>query len=144
MASAMVLCGYTDEKELDIAREICMALGEKFQIQDDYLDCFGDPDFIGKIGTDIQDHKCSWLCVQALKLMNESQKSVFESCYGKEDEKSVATVKQLYRDLKLSELYDEQESKSWDLVTGKIEHARSIGVPDLFSPILRKIHNRKK
>ncbi|XP_052731208.1 farnesyl pyrophosphate synthase 2-like isoform X1 [Vigna angularis] len=38
--------------------------------EDDYLDCFGDPDTIGKIGTDIEDFKCSWLVAKALKLSN--------------------------------------------------------------------------
>ncbi len=52
------------------------------QIQDDYLDCFGDPEVIGKIGTDIQDNKCSWLVVQALNRCTESERTQLIANYG--------------------------------------------------------------
>jgi len=47
-------------------------------VQDDYLDCFGDPAVTGKVGTDIEDHKCSWLIVQALSRASDDQRSVLE------------------------------------------------------------------
>jgi len=44
------------------------------QTKDDYLNGYGDPEVIGKIGTDIQDNKGSWLVVQALRRASEEQK----------------------------------------------------------------------
>ena len=45
----------------------------KMICKDDFLDCYGDPEITGKIGTDIEEKKCSWLVIQALRKSNEQQ-----------------------------------------------------------------------
>jgi len=45
----------------------------KINLKDDFLDCYGDPEITGKVGTDIEEKKCSWLVIQALRKSNEQQ-----------------------------------------------------------------------
>ncbi len=50
-------------------------LGIAFQIQDDYLDAFGDPEKFGKdIGGDIRQNKKTFLLLQAIQVANEQQR----------------------------------------------------------------------
>lgn len=63
------------------AKTILLEMGHFFQVQDDYLDCYGDSQVTGKQGRDIQEGKCSWLCVVALQRASPSQKKILEVCY---------------------------------------------------------------
>ena len=123
-----------------------MAMGIKFQIQDDYLDCYGAPEKIGKIGTDIFDHKCTWLLVQALLRMSAQQRHILEANYGKggEDKKAEAVIKELYKDLKLEDVYEEQEAKSYKECADLIERHGKIIPTETFIRLLKKIHKREK
>jgi farnesyl diphosphate synthase len=60
-----------------------MPMGERFQVQDDYLDLFGDPSVTGKTGTDIRDNKCSWLVNQALLLASPERHPILDESYGR-------------------------------------------------------------
>ncbi|KAK9289189.1 hypothetical protein L1049_017663 [Liquidambar formosana] len=75
VACALVMSGENLDNHIDV-KNIIVEMGTYFQVQDDYLDCFGEPEKIGKIGTDIEDFKCSWLVVKALERCNEEQKKV--------------------------------------------------------------------
>jgi len=144
IACGLYLLNYDSPKQLDLARTISIELGKKFQIEDDYLDCFGDPAKIGKDGTDIKDHKCSWLVVQALGRVNARQRDILDQNYGKDDKKNEQAVKQLYKELDLQSVYDKQEDESYAKVEQLITQNEKMLPRDVFMPILKKIHRREK
>merc|ERR1740121_427698 len=117
VALPMVVAGITDVGEYNACREILMIMGIYFQAQDDFLDCFGTPEQIGKIGTDIQDKKCGWLFVHAYhKLATAEQKAVFDKLYGKckVQTPEEQQIKDLYAQLKLPELYEKYQNDTYD------------------------------
>jgi farnesyl diphosphate synthase len=113
-------------------------------LQDDYLDCYGDPEFIGKIGTDIEDYKCSWLVVQALERADESQKRILFENYGKKDPACVTKVKNLYKELSLEAAFQEYENESYKKLIADIEAQPSIAVQNVLKSFLHKIYKRQK
>jgi farnesyl diphosphate synthase len=54
------------------------------------LDLFGDPSVTGKVGTDIQGNKGSWLVVQCLLRACPQQRQILEENYGQKDPEKVA------------------------------------------------------
>ncbi len=145
-AAALIACEQTSPRVLKACEEICVAMGIKFQIQDDFLDCYGAPEKIGKIGTDIFDHKCTWLLVMALQRMSADQRRVLEANYGKgsDDAKAEQTIKQLYRDLALEKVYDAQEESSYKECEALIAKYASELPSETFIRLLKKIHKREK
>ncbi|MEE6526407.1 hypothetical protein FKM82_027056, partial [Ascaphus truei] len=144
VAAAMYMAGIDRDEEHSNARTILLEMGEFFQIQDDYLDCYGDPSVTGKIGTDIQDSKCGWLVVEALRLVTPEQRRVLEENYGQPDVEKVERVRQLYEELDLSSVYREHEESSFRHLQQLIsQHANNLS-KDIFMGLARKIYKRQK
>ncbi|KAI9779567.1 MAG: Farnesyl pyrophosphate synthetase [Candelina submexicana] len=128
------------------AQKILIPLGEYFQAQDDFLDAFGSPETIGKIGTDIQDNKCSWLINQALQHASPSQRSVLEANYGQKDSSKEKEVKKIYEELKLDEKYRAFEEEKVGEIRKMIEEVdESEGLKkSVFEGFLAKIYKRDR
>jgi len=85
-------------------------LGIAFQLQDDYLDTFGNEDFGKKIGGDILEGKKTFLYIKALELANDEDRFKLLELYGNEpDEASkIAEVKKIFLKNGLDALLTEQ------------------------------------
>lgn len=142
-ACAMLLCDIRSQEAYDTAKDICIQMGHFFQVQDDVLDAFADPTELGKIGTDIQDNKITWLSVMALEHCSPNQRRILEENYGKDKEDCVQAVKQVYRDLGLHDEFKKYEEQSYKDISKKIAEQQHVP-QELFSNMLNKIYKRSK
>lgn len=99
-------------------------LGISFQLMDDYLDCFGDPDKFGKqVGGDIIANKKTYLLINALERAEGQIAELLNQWLqiaGRENEK-VTAVSQIYRDLGIDTLTQDLMTKYYESGVQKIK-----------------------
>jgi geranylgeranyl diphosphate synthase type II len=90
--------GGAGERNQDLIYEFGRKLGLAFQVQDDYLDAFGDPQKFGKqVGGDIKANKKTFLFIHAMESANELQKSELMQLVKWDKEDKVEKVLAIYR-----------------------------------------------
>jgi len=145
---ALYLSNRTNTEEHQLVEEIMLKIGELFQVQDDYIDCFGDPSQTGKIGTDIRDGKCSWLAVMALELASDEQRALIQHNYGQgESAECEERIKQLYKQLNITKVYRDYERNTLSEIIAQINRLKTISstLPvEIFYESLSHVYNREK
>ena len=92
------------ERNQNLLYEFGRKLGLAFQVQDDYLDAFGDPKKFGKqVGGDIKSNKKTFLLIHALETANGSQKKVLLELLQDNSPGKVDRVLEVFRDCKVKE-----------------------------------------
>uniref|UniRef100_A0A1A9VIV4 Farnesyl pyrophosphate synthase n=1 Tax=Glossina austeni TaxID=7395 RepID=A0A1A9VIV4_GLOAU len=113
----MHVAGLKDAEVLRQTKMIAMKIGHFFQVQDDFFGCFSKQKVNGKLGTDIQDNKCSWLAVVCVQRANDKQKVAMLECYGETEPDKVARVKvEVYKTLGLPNTYADYEQESYNMI----------------------------
>lgn len=75
-------------------------LGLAFQLQDDFLDCFGDPEKFGKqVGGDIISNKKTYLMLTALNLDKSGELQQWVNAKNFDAAEKVHAVKNIYKEL---------------------------------------------
>ena len=74
----------TNDDNADLIYDFGLNLGLAFQLQDDFLDTFGNPETFGKqVGGDIIENKKTYLYLKALEVANERDKGKLQFLYRK-------------------------------------------------------------
>ncbi len=109
------LIGGASEEEAQALYDFGYQLGIAFQITDDYLDVYADPNVFGKnIGGDITNNKKSWLLVKTMKdAVGEDKEELNTILALTEDyaEEKIARMKALYDKLDIAAAAEKEIEK---------------------------------
>lgn len=87
-------------------------LGIAFQVQDDYLDAFGDPEKFGKqTGGDILSDKKTFLMIHALEVADQNARNEIKRFAGAQSSEKIQRIIQIYKDSKVDQWATELKEK---------------------------------
>lgn len=106
--------------------EFGLNLGIAFQVQDDYLDAFGDPEKFGKqVGGDIVANKKTFLMIHALEAATGEQKEELQNLMAVNPDDKVKKVLSIYKNCGVDEWARSLKEK---YITAAFQHLEDIAV----------------
>lgn len=97
-------------------------LGIAFQVQDDYLDAFGDPEKFGKKqGGDIMANKKTFLWLRAMEAASEQQKNKLAEFLFCDDQNKIEEVLKIYKSCNIEEWAKELKQKYYSIAMDHLE-----------------------
>ena len=112
-------------------------LGIAFQVQDDYLDAFGDPEKFGKqIGGDILANKKTFLLIHALEVATAAQLKELKNLLHVDADAKVDKILQIYNDCNVEEWAKELKEK---FLKQALHHLEEIAVLSLRKKQLKEL-----
>ena len=94
------LVAETSKENADLIYDFGLNLGLAFQLQDDFLDCFGNPETFGKqVGGDIIENKKTYLYLKAIEFSTDQEKEQLLHLFSIQPENNtekIELVKQIF------------------------------------------------
>jgi geranylgeranyl diphosphate synthase, type II len=116
------IIGGAGERNQHLLYEFGKKLGIAFQVQDDYLDAFGDPEKFGKqIGGDILANKKTFLLLHALETASPPQLEELKSLLQSNPTNKIERVLAIYRSCKVDDWAIELKNKYLDEALAHLE-----------------------
>ncbi|MEH0007440.1 MAG: polyprenyl synthetase family protein [Flavobacteriales bacterium] len=107
--------------------------GMAFQLQDDYLDLFGDSDRVGKkIAGDVVENKKTVLYISALQQADDSQRKTLTGWYAKrlrENSAKITAVRALFEALGVPGIVKAEINRYTDRALGKLKQLKAPDKP---------------
>ena len=116
------ILGGAGERNQNLLYDFGKKLGLAFQVQDDYLDAFGDPDKFGKqVGGDIVANKKTFLLIHSLEAASASQKKELKKLLEDNSDAKVNKMIQVFKECKADEWALQLKNKFLDEAFAHLE-----------------------